>query len=141
MHGPLIHPPTSRSLASRSTFSTLLLSNSAVEESSLKNALGAAAGANGGAHLPADAKAQRTMLALRKQISSVLCAIAKVFLTDCFMEDNSLGHCDKLLDQALTYDPDNPEVQPCFTPQHYSLSSTATYCVYIHQGDSRQKTS
>ena len=49
------------------------------------------------------------MTQLRKQISSVLCAIAKVFLTDCFMEEHSLEQCDQLLDQALTYDPDNPE--------------------------------
>ena len=46
---------------------------------------------------------------MKKQLSSVLTAIAKVFLTDCFMEDGSLDHCDRLLDQALQYDPDNPE--------------------------------
>jgi len=46
---------------------------------------------------------------VRNQISSVLTAIAKVFLTDCFMEEGSLDHCDRLLDQALQYDPDNPE--------------------------------
>jgi len=66
-----------------------------VEESTLENALD-------------DSRAEEKR-EVKKQLSSVLTAIAKVFLTDCFMEDGSLDHCDRLLDQALQYDPDNPE--------------------------------
>lgn len=80
-----------------------------MEETSLKNAVEAQTKRGGGDAALPDPKSQLAMMELRRQISSVLCAIAKVFLTDCFLEDNSLEHCDKLLDQALTYDPDNPE--------------------------------
>mmetsp|Transcript_24487 Transcript_24487/g.39382 ORF Transcript_24487/g.39382 Transcript_24487/m.39382 type:complete len:537 (-) Transcript_24487:256-1866(-) len=79
------------------------------EETSMKSAVEAETKKGGGDAAAPDPKATLAMTALRKQISSVLCAIAKVFLTDCFMEDNSLAHCEELLDQALTYDPDNPE--------------------------------
>lgn len=86
-----------------------MLRDDAAEETAMKNELSVATKKGGGDAVAPDPKAQAAMQHLRKQISSVLCAIAKVYLTDCFMEDHSLEHCDALLDQALTYDPDNPE--------------------------------
>mmetsp|Transcript_37181 Transcript_37181/g.44942 ORF Transcript_37181/g.44942 Transcript_37181/m.44942 type:complete len:433 (-) Transcript_37181:1314-2612(-) len=46
---------------------------------------------------------------VKRKMSSVMAAIAKVYLTDCFMETNSQTLCEHLLDQALLYDADNPE--------------------------------
>lgn len=69
----------------------------------MKNAVDSETKKGGGDAAAPDPKSQLATTELRKQISSVLCAIAKVFLTDCFMEENSLEHCDKLLDQVGKY--------------------------------------
>jgi hypothetical protein len=42
-------------------------------------------------------------------MSEVMAAIAKVYLTDCFVEKDSQKICEELLDQSLLYDPENPE--------------------------------
>jgi len=47
--------------------------------------------------------------ALKKQMSSALTAIAKVYLTDCLSDCNSEEICEKILDKALLHDPENPE--------------------------------
>eukprot|EP00240_Pyramimonas_obovata_P002346 CAMPEP_0118928592 /NCGR_PEP_ID=MMETSP1169-20130426/5818_1 /TAXON_ID=36882 /ORGANISM="Pyramimonas obovata, Strain CCMP722" /LENGTH=444 /DNA_ID=CAMNT_0006870619 /DNA_START=555 /DNA_END=1889 /DNA_ORIENTATION=- len=46
---------------------------------------------------------------IKKIMSEVMAAIAKVYLTDCFMEKDAQKICQELLDQSLLYDPDNPE--------------------------------
>lgn len=46
---------------------------------------------------------------VKKKMSEVLTSIAKVYLTDCFMEKDAHKTCEELLDQSLQYDPDNPE--------------------------------
>jgi len=55
----------------------------------------------------------KTVAVLKKQIkkimSEVMAAIAKVYLTDCFVEKDSQKICEELLDQSLLYDPENPE--------------------------------
>ena len=46
---------------------------------------------------------------LKRKMSAVLVAIAKVYLTDCFEDPNSKDTCESLLDRALEYDAQNPE--------------------------------
>ncbi|KAK3248532.1 hypothetical protein CYMTET_42005 [Cymbomonas tetramitiformis] len=46
---------------------------------------------------------------VKKQLSAVMASMAKVYLTDCFMEKNSNSTCEELLDGALLWDSDNPE--------------------------------
>lgn len=46
---------------------------------------------------------------VKKQLSGVMASMAKVYLTDCFMEKNSNSTCEELLDGALLWDSDNPE--------------------------------
>mmetsp|Transcript_16733 Transcript_16733/g.57111 ORF Transcript_16733/g.57111 Transcript_16733/m.57111 type:complete len:435 (+) Transcript_16733:345-1649(+) len=44
-----------------------------------------------------------------QRTSSVMAALAKVYLTDCYDEDDAGGRCERLLDEALVLNPDNPE--------------------------------
>jgi len=46
---------------------------------------------------------------LKRKMSAVLVAIAKVYLTDCFEDPSSKETCESLLDRALEYDAQNPE--------------------------------
>lgn len=45
----------------------------------------------------------------KRKLAEVLTSIAKVYLTDCFMECDAHRVCEDLLDQALQHDADNPE--------------------------------
>ena len=47
--------------------------------------------------------------ALKIKMSSVLTSIAKVYLVDCFHEEKAETLCEETIDQALLYDPNNPE--------------------------------
>ncbi|QDZ25082.1 hypothetical protein A3770_15p76000 [Chloropicon primus] len=47
--------------------------------------------------------------ALQLKMSSVLTSIAKVYLVDCFHEEKAELLCEETIDQALLYDPNNPE--------------------------------
>ena len=47
--------------------------------------------------------------ALEVKMSSVLTSIAKVYLVDCFHEEKAELLCEETIDQALLYDPNNPE--------------------------------
>jgi len=46
---------------------------------------------------------------VRAKMAEVLTAMAKVYLTDCFMERDAHSVCEELLDRSLTCDADNPE--------------------------------
>jgi len=56
-----------------------------------------------------DSEILKQRAALKRKMSEVLTAVAKVYLTDCAEERNAQGICEELLDQSLLYDPDNPE--------------------------------
>lgn len=58
----------------------------------------------------APAKAARLKLKdVKKRMSGVMASEAKVYLTECFEEEDSERHCEALLDRALLFDAENPE--------------------------------
>lgn len=46
---------------------------------------------------------------LKRRMSGVMASMAKVYLTECFDEEDSERHCEALLDKALLFDAENPE--------------------------------
>ncbi|KAK9723041.1 hypothetical protein K7432_002197 [Basidiobolus ranarum] len=49
-------------------------------------------------------------LELARRISSALCSMAEIYLTDCCFEPNAESQCETFVSSAITVDPSNPEV-------------------------------
>ncbi|ORX93841.1 TPR-like protein [Basidiobolus meristosporus CBS 931.73] len=49
-------------------------------------------------------------LELARKISSALCSMAEIYLTDCCFEPNAESQCETFVNSAITVDPNNPEV-------------------------------
>eukprot|EP01116_Phalansterium_solitarium_P000102 TRINITY_DN10064_c0_g1_i1.p1 TRINITY_DN10064_c0_g1~~TRINITY_DN10064_c0_g1_i1.p1 ORF type:complete len:365 (-),score=101.14 TRINITY_DN10064_c0_g1_i1:291-1322(-) len=52
---------------------------------------------------------KETMLQLRQQISAAYCSIAEVYLTDECFEEQAESECERVLNAAISFDPDNAE--------------------------------
>lgn len=54
-------------------------------------------------------EAEEELVSVRKRMSAVMAAMAKVYLTDMFEEPEAAAECEQLLDKALRFDSENPE--------------------------------
>ncbi|KAF9578432.1 hypothetical protein BGW38_005758 [Lunasporangiospora selenospora] len=60
--------------------------------------------------MPVDTTKGSEFLALSSKISSALCSMADIYLTDCCFEPNAESQCETYLAQAMQIEPVTPEV-------------------------------
>jgi len=79
------------------------------------------------------------LASIRRQISSALCSMAEIYLTDsCFEEEAETESCN-LLEQASQIDPSNPEVYQTFASVRISQQKVEEAKEFLNKGYSLWK--